>query len=61
MVQQQALRDFTQAMAAFYDPKNPAGRPGLGKDQSEQYLSWFDHRIVVALEEQGPAVVQVGQ
>jgi transposase len=26
-VQQQALRDFTQAMAAFYDPANPAGRP----------------------------------
>jgi putative transposase len=25
-VQQQALRDFAQAMAAF-DPKNPAGRP----------------------------------
>jgi putative transposase len=27
MVQQQALRDFTQAMAAFFDPHNPAGRP----------------------------------
>jgi putative transposase len=26
-VQQQALRDFTQAMAAFFDPANPAGRP----------------------------------
>jgi putative transposase len=26
-VQQQALRDFAQAMAAFFDPKNPAGRP----------------------------------
>ena len=26
-VQQQALRDFTQAMAAFFDPGNPAGRP----------------------------------
>jgi len=24
-VQQQALRDFTQAMAAFYDPENPPG------------------------------------
>jgi putative transposase len=27
MVQQQALRDFVRAMAAFFDPKNPAGRP----------------------------------
>jgi len=26
-VQQQALRDFTQAMSAFYDPNNPARRP----------------------------------
>jgi putative transposase len=26
-VQQQALRDFGQAMAAFFDPDNPAGRP----------------------------------
>ena len=27
MVQQQALRDFAQAMMAFFDPQNPAGRP----------------------------------
>jgi transposase len=27
MVQQQALRDFAQAMAAFFDPGNPARRP----------------------------------
>jgi len=26
-VQQQALRDFAQARAAFFDPANPAGRP----------------------------------
>jgi len=26
-VQQQALRDFTQAMSAFHDPANPARRP----------------------------------
>jgi len=26
-VQQQALRDFAQAIAAFFDPGNPAGRP----------------------------------
>ncbi len=30
-VQQQALRDFTQAMAAFFDPHNPAGRPSWRK------------------------------
>jgi putative transposase len=31
MVQQQALRDFAQAIAAFYDPQNPAGRPSWRK------------------------------
>jgi putative transposase len=31
MVQQQALRDFTQAMAAFLDPANPARRPSWRK------------------------------
>jgi putative transposase len=31
MVQQQALRDFAQALAAFFDPKNPAGRPSWRK------------------------------
>jgi putative transposase len=31
MVQQQALRDFSQAMAAFFDPENPAGRPSWRK------------------------------
>jgi putative transposase len=30
-VQQQALRDFTQAMATFFDPGNPAGRPSWRK------------------------------
>jgi putative transposase len=30
-VQQQALRDFTQAMAAFFDPAHPAGRPSWRK------------------------------
>jgi transposase len=30
-VQQQALRDFGQAMAAFFDPGNPAGRPSWRK------------------------------
>src|SRR6266704_4285457 len=31
VVQQQALRDFAQAMAAFFDPQNPAGRPSWRK------------------------------
>jgi len=30
-VQQQALRDFALAMAAFFDPHNPAGRPSWRK------------------------------
>jgi transposase len=30
-VQQQSLRDFTWAMAAFYDPASPAGRPSWRK------------------------------
>jgi len=31
MVQQQALRDFAQAMRAFFDPANPARRPSWRK------------------------------
>ena len=31
VVQQQALRDFARAMAAFFDPENPAGRPSWRK------------------------------
>ena len=31
MVQQQALRDFAGAMAAFFDPANPTGRPSWRK------------------------------
>ena len=31
MAQQQALRDFAQAMAAFFDPTNPARRPSWRK------------------------------
>ena len=36
MVQQQALRDFAQAMSASFDPGNPAGRPSwreAGRDE----------------------------
>jgi putative transposase len=35
-VQQQALRDFTQAMAAFFDPANPAGRPSWRKASRDE-------------------------
>jgi putative transposase len=38
MVQQQALRDFARAMAAFFDPANPAGRPSWRKaDRNEGF------------------------
>ena len=33
-VQQQALRDFARAMAAFFDPANPAGRPSLAQGRA---------------------------
>jgi transposase len=35
-VQQQALRDFTQAMTAFFDPGNPAGRPSWRKASRDE-------------------------
>jgi putative transposase len=36
MVQQQALRDFAQAMAAFFDPRNPACRPSWRKAERDE-------------------------
>jgi transposase len=36
MVQQQALRDFDRAMAAFFDPRNPAGRPSWRKARRDE-------------------------
>jgi transposase len=36
MVQQQALRDFAQAMAAFFDPANPAGQPSWRKVRRDE-------------------------
>ena len=35
-VQQQALRDFSQGMAAFFDPANPAGRPSWRKADRDE-------------------------
>src|SRR5262245_22883445 len=36
MVQQQALRDFAQAMTAFFDPANPARRPSWRKAERNE-------------------------
>jgi putative transposase len=36
MVQQQALRDFAQAMAAFFDPANPVGPPSWRKARRDE-------------------------
>ena len=52
-VQQQALRDFTHAMAAFFDPRNPAGRPSwrkAGRDEGFRIVGrrgrqWDVHRV----------------
>jgi putative transposase len=35
-VQQQALRDFARAMAAFFDQRNPAGRPSWRKSGRDE-------------------------
>jgi putative transposase len=53
MVQQQALRDFAQAMAAFFDPGNPARRPSwrkAGRDEGFRVVGrrgrqWDVHRL----------------
>ena len=47
MVQQQALRDFAQATSAFFDPRNPAGRPSWRKAGRDEGF-----RIVGALGRQ---------
>ena len=51
-VQQQALRDFAQAIAAFFDPRNPAGRPSwrkAGRDEGfrivERGMQWEVRRL----------------
>ena len=36
IVQQQALRDFAQAMAAFFDPANPTGLPSWRKARRDE-------------------------
>ena len=44
-VQQQALRDFDKAVAAFFDPKNPAGRPSWRRKSGSQGFVVRDTRV----------------
>ena len=44
MVQQQALRDFSQAMAAFFNRENPAGRPSWRKAGRDEGFRIVGHR-----------------
>jgi putative transposase len=44
-VQQQALRDFDRAMAAFFRPDNPAGRPGYRGKRGAQGFVVRDTRV----------------
>ena len=48
MVQQQALQDFARAMAAFFDPQNPAGRPSwrkAGRDEGFRGVAVNPERV----------------
>jgi len=44
-VQQQALRDFDRAMAAFFDPGNPAGKPRFRSRRGTQGFAVRDTRV----------------
>jgi transposase len=44
-VQQQALRDFDQAMAAFFDPENPAGQPKFRSKRGPQGFVIRDTKV----------------
>jgi putative transposase len=51
MVQQQALRDFAQAMGAFFDPRNPARRPSwrkAGRVWERRKLQRLKHKLARA-------------
>jgi|SRR5690348_1930932 len=51
-VQQQALRDFAQAMAAFCDPGNPAGRPSWRKaGRNAPDCEWLESSTLRAEED----------
>jgi putative transposase len=48
MVQQQALRDFAQAIAVFFDPQNPAGRPSwrkVGRDEGFRIVAVMPRHV----------------
>jgi putative transposase len=44
-VQQQALRDFGLAMTAFFDPANPAGKPGYRSKRHVQGFAIRDTKV----------------
>ena len=44
-VQQQALRDFDRAMAAFFDPANPTGKPRFRSKRGAQGFVIRDTRV----------------
>lgn len=44
-VQEQALRDFDKAMAAFFDKKNPAGKPSFRSKHGKQGFVIRDTRV----------------
>ena len=44
-VQQQALRDFDRAMAAFFDPQNPAGKPSFRSKRGPQGFVIRDTKV----------------
>jgi transposase len=44
-VQQQALRDFDLAMAAFFDPRNPAAKPGYRSKRRVQGFAVRDTKV----------------
>ena len=61
-VQQQALRDFARAKAAFFDPGNPAGRPSwrkAGRDEGFRITGRRGRQWEVRrLEEKAPGRVE---
>ena len=44
-IQQQALRDFDRAMAAFFDPDNPAGKPRFRSKRGTQGFVIRDTKV----------------
>jgi putative transposase len=44
-VQQQAIRDFGRAMQAFFDPRNPAGKPGYRSKRGTQGFVIRDTKV----------------